>query len=611
MAAARPGVAAMPLAVGVAWDEAQRREANRKRLNYWYSYIWEMLDRLGVTVSPIAPSALARPERLRRFGTLILGGTTFRRVSREAAEALGEWVRSGGLLIGFAPEGLDEVFGNRSARNLAQRGDEFEITGYFELARGPLTQGIRSPLQAQQRLIIISPVRPVAAERSREMARFFRPHPSDRGDGARARDTGLAAVTARRLGRGWAFYFGFDVARTVWAIQQGRPVDADHDGDGYLRFGDAMVIGKNSPEVAYADELLLLLQSMLARKPLPMVHQLPAKDGDAPDALFYFGGDDECEAGVQVSASNFMKSRGLPYHINLMPLGGHFAISRGEYRQIRGNGHELSLHYNFMDGFAHPGGFSKKDVLKQNALYRKAFGRRPACTVNHWCRWCGWAEPAKWMLAAGGKADNSRIHWPSPPLNPVNRLGFAFGTAFPYFFRDDWRGGNARIPFLQQPIVAYEVGYEGNRLDLRMIRRAVDLAARYHMTMNMFYHPRYVHHNAACRRAIDVLLRYIRAKKVRAVFMGNDELWRWWWERSKARIRRAEVRQNRLLFTAECGYKSGFVVKVPLGNRAVSRCSVDRKAARCSVERRFGQRWAMVALKPGRHEVIVEWRRRA
>jgi len=51
---------------------------------------------------------------------------------------------------------------------------------------------------------------------------------------------------------------------------------------------------------------------------------------------------------VQVSASDFMKSRGLPYHINLMPLNGRFAISRAEFRHMRANGHELSLHYNFM-----------------------------------------------------------------------------------------------------------------------------------------------------------------------------------------------------------------------------------------------------------------------
>jgi len=600
---------ALPLSVAVVWDEAERRAANRAGRNYWYAYIWEVLERLGVRASPIAPSHLLRAGRLRRFGSIILGGVS--RVAPAAAEAVSDWVRSGGTLIGLAPEGLDDVFGIRPARGVAQPADEFAITGYLELVPGALTRGIHSQLQPEQRLLIISPVRPVVPQQCREVARFFRPDRRAPDCGLRARDTGLAAATARRLGRGWAFYLGFDVARTAWAIQQGRPVDTDRDGDGYLRFGDAIAIGRNSLEVPYAEELALLLQGMLARRPVPMVHQLPACSTQVPDALFYFGGDDECQAGVQSAASRFMKSRGLPYHINLMPLNGRFAIGRREYRRLRASGHELSLHYNFMDGFAHPGGFTQKDVREQSDLYRRAFGRRPVCTVNHWCRWTGWAEPAKWMLAAGGRADNSRVHHPSPPLNPVNRLGFAFGTPFPYFFRDDSRGGNARIPFLEEPIVAYEIGYQGERTDWRMVRRAVDLAARYQMTMNMFYHPVYLQSSAACRAAIDELLRYLRARRLRAVFMGNDELWRWWWERSRARIWGAQVDGLCLRLRARCRYRGGFVIKVPLGNRRPSRCLVNGQPARrrCHLERRFGQNWALLALPTGEHEVVLEFPR--
>lgn len=595
------------LAVAVVWDEAQRREANRRKRNYWYAYIWEILDRLGVTACPLARSLLCRPGRLKRFGSIILGGRPFDSVPAGAAESLAAWVRGGGTLIVLAQEGLDSLLGIKPGRRIPQPRDEFAINGYLQLGPAQLTRGIRSPLLPKQKLIVISPVRPAVPERSREIARFFRAGGLDREDGARSRDTGLAAVTARRVGRGWAFYIGFDLARTVWAIQQGRPVDRDYDGDGYLRFGDAMVIGKNSPEVPYAEELALLLRNMLARKPVPMVDPLPPTGGAASDALFYFGGDDECEPGVQVPASEFMRSRALPYHINLMPLRGRFAISRQEFRRIRANGHELSLHYNFMDDFAHPGPFAKKDVLKQSQLYRRAFGKRPVCTVNHWCRWTGWAEPARWMLAAGGKADNSRIQWPLVELNPVNTLGFAFGTPFPYFFRDDWRGGNARIPFLQEPIVGYEIGYLGEKVDSRILRRAVDLAARYNMTVNMFYHPTYISHNPACRRAVDELLRCLRAKKVRAAFMGNDELARWWHQRSRARIREAHLRENAVCFVARCQYAGGFAVRVPLGNREPERCLVDGRPLRFSIERRFGQNWALLPLGPGQHEVVLQF----
>jgi hypothetical protein len=43
----------------------------------------------------------------------------------------------------------------------------------------------------------------------------------------------------------------------------------------------------------------------------------------------------------------------------------------------------------------------------------------------------------------------------------VNFLGFSFGTAFPFWFHDDWRGRNRRIDFLEQPVAAYECGYVG------------------------------------------------------------------------------------------------------------------------------------------------------
>jgi len=602
---ARSEQPARPLAVAVVWDEERRRAANRQQRNYWHSYIWDVLERLGVTASPISPAQLAQPHRLKRFAAIIAGDLPADS-ARSAAGALTDWVRGGGMLIGLAAEGLDDLFGIRPARPITQPKDDFAITGYIEFVRSSLTDGIHSPLQPGQRLIIISPVRPVRPEKCTEIARFFRPRPSARDDGSRARDSGFAVTTARRLGRGWAFYIGFDLPRTIWAIQQGRPVDADHDGDGYLRTGDAMVIGNNSPQVPYSEELVLLLQAMLARQPVPMLHQLPAKQASAPDALFYFGGDDECQPGIQIPASNFMKTRRLPYHINLMPLRGGFAISRKEYNQIRANGHELSLHYNFMDGFKHPGPFAQRDVEKQAALFRKAFGRNAICTVNHWCRWAAWAEPAKWMLAAGGKADNSRINVPLFRLNPVNTLGFAFGTPFPFFFRDDWRGQNARIPFLQEPIIAYEIGYTNTGTDFAMLHRAVDMAARYNVTMNMFYHPVYIHANPHCRRAIDELLRCLRARKIKALFMGNDELWRWWWQRSRARIRAARLRGGVLCFKARCHYKGGFVVKVPIGVQKAVRCLVDWRPSRCHVQRRFGQNWALLHLPGGEHGVELE-----
>jgi hypothetical protein len=261
-------------------------------------------------------------------------------------------------------------------------------------------------------------------------------------------DTGNAAVTARELGKGRVFYFAFGLPQTMWVLHQGRPVDRDYDGDDKLRSADGLVIKPHSMEVAYADELLFLLQNMIGTQLHPFVHQLPPippstlsngteRGADRiPDALFFWGGDDEGSTeGIQLVASNWMKQRGLPYHINALPRkDGKFGLSVEDAKKIRANGHEISLHYNFIDGFAPRAGFTREDVLKQAAAFRRHFGTGLICSVTHHTRWTGWAEPAKWMREAGGKADNSFVHAGSPPSNPVNLLGFSFGTAFPFWF---------------------------------------------------------------------------------------------------------------------------------------------------------------------------------
>jgi hypothetical protein len=594
-----------PLLAAYLQDDARRASLNTQRRNYWSAYLPEIFDRLGVTAEAIAPPTLADPQALARFAVICLGDADARDLPDAALPNLERWVRLGGVLIAYNLSGADDIFGNETPRVVEQGEDEFRISGYLELARRRLTQGVHSPVHPRQHLLAISPLRPVRPKESVAIARYCAAGKRAPLNGAAATATDRALITARRLGRGWAFYFGFDFAQTMWCLHQGRPVEADHDGDGYLRCGDAIVIGDNDTEVAYSDELLFLLQSMIGRLPVPMVHRIPPQEGQVADLLLYFGGDDECMPEVQLPASEFMKSRGLPYHINIMPLKGRFAVSPAEFRALEANGHEPSLHYNFMDGFNHPTGFTQRQVLAQAALFRRHFGRAPVCTVNHWCRWTGWAEPARWMLAAGGQADNSHIHHGSPPLNPVNLIGFAFGTAFPYHFWDDWRAGNRRLPFLEEPIVAYEVGYGTDGTDLPSLRRALRLAAHYHLTMDFFYHPVYIARVEPCRRAIDEMLRYLEEQGLIAAFMGNDELARWWSARSQARIEAAGFEGDALRFEAECDYRGGFVVKAPIGSATVAECRCGRRLAQCRLVSEFGQNWALIPLDPGRHHLSL------
>jgi hypothetical protein len=600
-----------PRVLQAAWvcDERRHRADNAHGRNHWHVYTDEILNRLGLTARVLAPEALGDPTALAPYSLLVVGQAPAQGWPSGTGACLQAWVKQGGILIGFATNGLDGLFGIETCGELQQLEGPFSITGYLRLREGPLAAGIRPASHAAQPLIIISPVRLVVPTEARPVASLLTPDPAEPGRGRAAHETPHAAITQRVLGAGRAIFFAFDVAQAMWTIHQGRPVDRDHDGDGYLRSMDARVIADNDPGMPHTDVLHLLLQSIVGCQPLPLVHQIPPVGGEVADALFFFGGDDEGQPHHQLAASSFMRSRGLPYHINLMAVDGQFALGPGEIEQIRRNGHELSLHYDFITGYAHPTGFAQEDVRRQAEAFRRVFGRPPVCSVNHWCRWTGGCEPARWMRDEGQIADNSWFGARSDVLNPVNTVDFSFGSAFPRRLWDDWRRGNEVLRFVQEPIVAYEVGYRGDQTDFPRLHDAVDLALQYHLTMNLFYHPVYIATSATCQQALDELLRYLGARGARACFVGNDALAQWWLTRSEARVEDVQLSADGLHFEASCEHPDGFVVKVCLGAGEAGTCAASSCATDVCVVQEFGGNWAYVALPPGRHQVRLTVRR--
>ncbi len=595
----------MPRPLRVAWarDESLWRRLNAEERNYWHAYTEEILERMGLTADALEPEALAKPEVLARYSVVILGSAPAGGWPESAAHGFAEWVRQGGTRGGFATDGLDDVFGIEPREIVWQEPEVYSIAGYFHLLPGPLTAGIHPEEHADQPLIVISDIRPVTPVASKAVAEYLRAAPEHGGSGAHAKPTGHALATERALGQGWAFYLGFDVGQTMWLLHQGRPVDADHDGDGYLRSMDARLIAENHPEVAYADEIHVLLRCMVGRQPMPFIHEIPPLDGRPADVLLYFGGDDEGEPLHQVASSDFMASRGLPYHINLMPVEGRFAVDAAEIEHIEANGHELSLHYDFISGFAHPTGFAADDVHSQAAVFRATFGRPAVCSVTHWCRWTGGCEPARWMMDEGQLADGSWLGPAGSRLNPTNVIDLSFGSFFPRRLWDDWRCGNERLRFVQEPVTAYEVGYDGDRTDFAILHRAIAMARRDRATLCLFYHPVYLATYPACREAIDELLRVLAEERIVARAMGNDELARWWLARGDARIANASANDECVTFEARCDYPDGFVAKLCLGEATGCRCVVGDAEVEALVSDEPGGRWAFLTLPPGTSRV--------
>ncbi len=586
------------LPIAFVYDSDLREQANRGMRNYWHEYIREILDNVGLRAQEVSRTVLSDGNALSRFSVLIVGDLTAAQMPEGTTGALETWVRCGGVLIGMGTEGLDALFGNACSGVSSQPVDDFTISGFFSLLHDPVTADVHSPLHPSHKLLILSDVRLVSPQASKALAKFFGPNGVYMNS---------AAITRRDAGAGTAFYFAFNVSKTVWALQQGRPVDKDHDGDGYLRVSDACVIRPHEIEVQYADEIKWLVQNMVASRPVPFIYPIPPIGEKIPEALFFWGGDDEGAPHAQLFSSMFMKDRGLPYHMNIMPRDGKFALTPEEARAIEANGHELALHLNVIEGHQHPHHFTETDVRQQMEAFRKTFGKQSVVSVNHWCTWTGWAEPAKWFGNCGGRGDNSRIHASSPPLNPTNMIGFSFGTAFPYYVYDDWRNANRRLAFLLQPIMAYEVGYNNrtNQPDFEHLPRVLDLAAKYHLTTEMFYHPVNIHRFSSCRLAIDEFMRLLRQRNILAKHMGNDELCRWWNARSASSVESVCASDSVISIHCAAEYAEGMVLKTPVGNRIAHAASVDGAAVSFKSAREFGQNWVFVAVPHGQHEVQI------
>ncbi|MGQ9730362.1 MAG: hypothetical protein ACUVX8_03740 [Candidatus Zipacnadales bacterium] len=589
----------IPLMPAYIASTAAQRADNHSGRNHWSVYLREICDQLGLKAYALDPEALT-PHRLSGLSALLLPAPSGEWLNRVAHNSLHEWVETGGTLVGCGVTGFDELFGVRATNTYFEQADDFSPAAGLIWRIHPITQGVLWELHPTAPAPVLAPARLCEVTEAEVLADLVQ---------LNGASTPCPAVTYRRVGKGAALYIAFDLAQHMWVAHHGRPVDADYDGDGFYRLSDAIPARDFEPEVPYADQLLFLVRNVLARTGQPFIAPIPpaSPSGEPADILVYWGGDDEAAAGTQLVASNFMREVGLPYHINLMPdKQGRFAVSKAEFDAIKANGHETSLHYDFQTGFEHPYAFSEAEVLQQAQWYEEAFNERAACSVFHWCHWTGWSEPAEWMLKAGGCGDNSRIHRGSPPLNPTNLIGYSFGTSFPYHFYRDWRGGNARLPFISEPITLYECGYdrESNTAEFSQLHRGLEMALRYQLTTDCFFHPICLASYSAAREAVQEVVRWLAEHGASTRHMGNDELAYWWFARSQSRVRAIQVSANSMDFTVECDWPEGCVVQVPMYGD-LAKVESSRGELRAVVRHEPGGQWIWITCPSGKTAVRV------
>lgn len=603
--------------IAYTYDEELKKNINSKKKNYWETYIYEILDLMGVKGTPVSLKDIESYENLERYRVLIIGAQSGRCINSRVKNILSDWVMKGGMLIGFAVEGLDETFGIHKIARINQE-DEYSISALFEFLPHPLTYDIHPLMFYEERLIILSDFLSISLKDGVELGLLYNTDGTSRKE---------PAITWRSYGSGFAIYFVFDVPKTLWLLHQGKPVYPSPDSEGYEKTNAMQVIGNRSNKICYADEIVFLLQNLIAQTGHPFIYQIPPDGDKIPEALLYWGGDEYFgPVEYSLNASDWMRSKGLPYHINIgieRTYGkedGHPITLEQVKHIIEDNKHEISLYYMLYEDNNYD--ITPERIKRQSDLFYKRFGFRPVCTLHYNTSWKGWVEPARWMVEAGGKADNSfasaSIYRPyNHPSRNSPGYGFGYGTAYPFFFRDDYEHENKRLEFIEQPIVCYEIGHRGLGRGAQDpvafkpedIHLALDRAIEYHQVINMFYHPVNIVKSPATRAAIEEVLRYIEYRQKKILHMANNQLTDWWFARSSSEIKDINVVEQETEFTVAGKYPEGMIIKIliPEG-KTVDRITIENKVPVYEIKHEFRADWLYFIVPSGEHKVKVKFK---
>ena len=144
----------------------------------------------------------------------------------------------------------------------------------------------------------------------------------------------------------------------------------------------------------------------------------------------------------------------------------------------------------------------------------------------------------------------------------------------------------------------------------------IDMAVKYHMTMNFFYHPIYIVQFPRCREAIEEIVRYIEYKKVSILHLGADQLCRWWNARSASDVRmdlgtggsasaQEQDPASDIRLTAHCTYESGMIVKIALPESGIARVTCNDQESAFRVKWEFGRNWLYIVVPQGQHQIVI------
>ncbi len=573
--------------IAVVYDAAAGREKNRNGENDWDVYLPEILGQAGFAAD-ILPQDFT-PEAVQQYRVLLVGS-----VSLAGKSFLRDWMRSGGTLICFSTPGCEEWTDVQTTQRVKQHDDIYtiaanlifrtqEMEGYFRLK-----EHCSLPVISDYRLIEVQGEHTVLADLLKGTI----------GGIFGWEKTGTPAVVQVDEGAGCLYYFAFDLCQTMLVLHQGRRVDRDYDGDGYYRTGDAIVLTRaHNLNCPVSDYYLHLLTGMISRGQKIGVYQLPATpQGEVPDFVLHYGGDDEGDQEYQMIASRVMKARGLPYHVNLMLRDGKFAVDEAQFQELIDNGTVPSIHFDFYRPHTF---YTQADVNEQLDAYEAAFHCTPVVSANHVLMFTGWAEHARWCSERGMKGDNSKVHTHlMPAYNPINEFGMPFGSTYPSFVYDDAAHDNRALTFADLPIGLYEprVFDESKEKDQKNLTKILERADYFAFTLSVFLHPVYLAKEPACVAAVDFILDEIKRQGYCVHHMSNDALCLWWFDRREVSI--SGVPDGGYL--VDTGKADHIVLRM---DTQADYCLIDGVQTKGRRKAIAGREWLLCSVPKGKHRV--------
>lgn len=453
-------------------------EAN-PRARDW-GYVEEILRRAGLFFAQLAPEQFGTLVSQPRSVVLLAGHLP---LTADQREALTQWVRRGGTLLGVGgTSGLAEVFGISAERPLAE--------GWLRVTdnQHPLTAGLRSSLH------VFGGYTVQAIGTATVLAQVEAGLRGARG----------GAIVENRFGQGRAVLLAPDLLFSIVHIQQGLPVLQDArpapDGsaptnDGVLKAEDGLVLDwQRDREPVVPDGGALFLEPItdeLREIVLRSIFHLAREQQIALPLLWYWprglkavghishdtDGNDPRKAVALLEVMN--RARIKSTWCTQFP-GGYPAEFYGD---LKTQGFEIALHFDAMAGGKHTSWSRENFQFQHRWLLQAAGMKHIASNKNHYTRWEGRLEMYRWCAAVGIQVDQTR--GPSKK----GTIGFPLGGSQPYFPLDDETPTPRFLPVLEVNLLTQDLVVVCPE---RYGRELVDSVLRHHGVAHFLFHPAHI-----------------------------------------------------------------------------------------------------------------------